>query len=310
MGIADILQPFASSLTYICVLVLATFAITLIFKTSATTNFAQGTIAALGCYVTSTFLISKQWNIWLSLLMGVVFGILVGLFIDLVIFRNGRNVNLVGKQIITMGLVSIFGNGIPMIWKYLAPPIFPGLTNQLNTPPIVFNIAGKPITITVHSLICLGVTVLIVGVLFVLLRFSKWGLGVRTTASNEYVAQMMGVNTYAITAISWGIAGGLGALACVMFVGENGTLTNPFIMTEFQVNAFLAGILGGFGSFIGPVVAAIIIPLFETTIGLFANVESLRGITSWIKVISYVVVMIVIYIKPNGLFGKKVVKKV
>ncbi len=310
MGIADFLQPFASSLTYICVLVLATFAITLIFKTSATTNFAQGTIAALGCYFASTFLVSKQWNIWLSLLMGVVFGILFGLFIDLVIFRNGRNVNLVGKQIITMGIVSILGNGIPMVWKYLAAPNFPGLTNQLNTPPIVIDIAGKPLTITVHSLICLGLTVVIIGVLFVLLKFSKWGLGVRTTASNEYVAQMMGVNTYAITAISWGIAGGLGALACVMFVGENGLLSHPFVMTEFQVNAFLAGILGGFGSFIGPVVAAIIIPIFEVIVGLFANVESLRGITSWIKVISYVVVMIVIYIRPNGLFGKKVVKKV
>lgn len=310
MGIADILQPFASSLTYICVLVLATFAITLIFKTSATTNFAQGTVAALGCYVCSGFLINQQWNIWLSLLMGVIFGILVGLFIDLVIFRNGRNVNLVGKQIITMGIVSILGNGIPMVYRYVDAPVIPALTNALNTPPIIVDIAGKPLSITVHSLICLGITIVLIGVLFLLLKFSKWGLGVRTTASNEYVAQMMGVNTYAITAISWGIAGGLGAIACVMFVGENGSLQNPFIMTEFQVNAFLAGILGGFGSFIGPVVAAIIIPVFETSVGFLANVETLRGITSWIKVISYVVIMIVIYIKPNGLFGKKVVKKV
>ena len=121
---------------------------------------------------------------------------------------------------------------------------------------------------------------------------------------------MMGVNTYVITAISWGIAGGLGALACVMFTGENGVLSNAFIMTDFQVNAFLAGILGGFGTFYGPIVAAVAIPLFEVVVGLFANIEGLTKITGWTKVITYVVVMILIYVKPNGLFGKKTVKKV
>lgn len=307
MSITGLLQPFASSITYICVLVLATFAITLIFKTSATTNFAQGTVAAFGCYVASHFLISYGWGIWPSLLLGVVAGILCGLFIDLVIFRHGRNVNLVGKQIITMGIVSLIGNGVPMIFKYATPPTIPSL---INAEHIKINIAGEVLTLTAHSLVCLGITLLIVVVLFLLLRFSKWGLGVRTTASNEYVAQMMGVNTYIITAISWGIAGGLGALACVMYTGENGVLSNAFIMTDFQVNAFLAGILGGFGTFFGPIVAAIAIPLFEVIVGLFANIEGLTKITGWTKVITYVAVMIAIYIKPNGLFGKKTTKKV
>lgn len=307
MSIAGLLQPFASSITYICVLVLATFAITLIFKTSATTNFAQGTIAALGCYVSSYFLTRLGWGIWPSLLFGVVSGILCGLFIDLVIFRNGKNVNLVGKQIITMGIVSLIGNGVPMVFKYVDPPVIPPL---LKVDHIKINIFGDVLTLTAHSLVCLAITVAIVGVLFLLLRFSKWGLGVRTTASNEFVAQMMGVNTYVITAISWGIAGGLGALACVMFTGENGVLSNAFIMTDFQVNAFLAGILGGFGTFYGPIVAAVAIPLFEVFVGLFANIEGLTKITGWTKVITYVVVMILIYVKPNGLFGKKIVKKV
>ncbi len=307
MGIVGLIQPFASSITYICVLVLATFAITLIFKTSATTNFAQGTVAALGCYVASHFLTQYGWGIWPSLLLGIVAGILCGLFIDLVIFRNGRNVNLVGKQIITMGIVSLIGNGVPMIFKYASPPKIPSLVNMEH---LKINIGGEILTITGHSLVCLGLTLAIVIVLFILLRFSKWGLGVRTTASNEYVAQMMGVNTYAITAISWSIAGGLGALACVMFTGENGSLDNAFIMTGFQVNAFLAGILGGFGTFFGPIVAAVIIPLFEVIVGLFANIEGLTKITGWTKIITYVAVMIAIYIRPNGLFGKKTVKKV
>jgi branched-chain amino acid transport system permease protein len=311
MGIVPFLQPLVSSITYICVLLLATFAVTLIFKTSATTNFAQGTVAAFGCYVASYFVTNAAadfgWNIWAGLAVGVPAGILIGLFIDIVIFRNGRNVNLVGKQIITMGLVSLLGNVIPMIFAYLEPPKMPPLSDAEY---ILIPIGEEILTVTPHSLICLGLTVVILTVLFLLLRFSKWGLGVRTTASNEYVAQMMGVNTYVITAVSWGIAGGLGTLAAVMFTGENGVMSSPFFMTEFQVNAFLAGILGGFSGFVGPLVGAVIIPIMKMCFGYFAYVDGLEFITQWDMVIVYVIVMIIIYIKPNGIIGKRIAKKV
>ena len=197
MGIVPFLQPLVSSITYICVLLLATFAVTLIFKTSATTNFAQGTIAAFGCYVTSYFVVETVstfgWNIWAGLAIGIPAGILLGLFVDIVIFRNGRNVNLVGKQIITMGLVSLLGNVIPMLFNYLDPPKMPPLT---TADYILIEIGGDILTITPHSLICLGITVLILTVVFLLLRFSKWGLGVRTTApSPPAIPQVIAVIT-------------------------------------------------------------------------------------------------------------------
>lgn len=308
MGIATFLQPFASSLTYICVLVLATFAITLIFKTSSTTNFAQGTISSFGCYVVAHCLIMLKLNIWISLLVGTIFGILIGIFIDLVIFRNGRNVNLVGKQIITMGLVTIFASVIPMLFRYTS--VVPDIPVLFDAPPLIIPIGNGSISISSHTLVCFAITVVVITILFLLLRFSKWGLGVRTTASNEYVAQMMGVNTYAITAISWGIAGGVGCLAAVMFTGELGVMSGPYFMTEFQVNAFLAGIMGGFGSFWGPIVCAIIIPVSQKIINYFSYIPGLGFIMDWNTVIVYVMIMIAIFIKPNGIFGKKIAKKV
>lgn len=307
MGISGFLQPFASSLTYICVLVLATFAVTLIFKTSATTNFAQGSVAALGCHFTWVSLTSIGWGIIPSAIVGIIGGILLGVFIDVVIFRNGRNVNLVGKQIITMGLVSVISNLIPMVFKYMDPQDIPTL---VDLPLIKLNISGGELIITPHSLVCVVITVIIVTILFLLLRFSKWGLGVRTTASNEYVAQMMGVNTYVITAISWGIAGGLGALAAVMYTGETVHMNGAYFMTEFQVNAFLAGIMGGFSTFVGPIICAIIIPIMKCLINLIGYADGLEFFMKWSTVIVYVIVMIIIYIKPNGIFGKKIAKKV
>ena len=307
MGIADILQPFASSITYICVLVLATFAITLIFKTSTTTNFAQGSIAVLGCYVGTSYFLQGKVPIWVAVLISMLIGLLSGIFIDAVIFRRGRHVNLAGKQIITMGLVSIIGNLIPMIYFYVTTPTIPSFT---QLPDIKLNIGDGFVNITVHSLICLAITIIILVVLFLLLRFSKWGLGVRTTASNEYVAQMMGVNTHIITAATWGIAGSIGALAACMYVSGPGMMTGPYFMTEFQVNAFLAGILGGFATFGGPIAAAVLIPLSTTFIGLFASVEGLEWLTEYDVTIIYFLVLFAILLKPNGIFGKRIAKKV
>ena len=307
MGIADILQPFASSITYICVLVLATFAITLIFKTSTTTNFAQGSVAVLGCYVGTSYYLQGKVPLWVGVIIGIVCGVLAGVFIDAVIFRRGRHVNLAGKQIITMGLVSVIANLIPMFFFYTTTPTLPSFTTQ---PDIRLQIGDGTLNITVHSLICLAITVIVLTILFLLLRFSKWGLGVRTTASNEYVAQMMGVNTHVITAITWGIAGGLGALAATMYVCGPGMMNGPYFMTEFQVNAFLAGILGGFATFGGPIAAAVLIPVSTTFIGLFASIDGLEWLTEYDVTIIYFLVLFAILLKPNGLFGKRIAKKV
>lgn len=306
MGIADILQPFASSITNICVLVLATFAITLIFKTSTTTNFAQGSIAVFGAYFGTGFFLKNGVPMWGATLIGIVFGFLFGVFIDAVIFRKGRHVNLAGKQIITMGLVTVIANLIPMLYFYTTTPAIPPI---FDVKDIKVMIGGKELNINGHGLVCLAITVIVLTILFLLLRYSKWGLGVRTTASNEFVAQMMGVNTHKITAISWGVAGGIGALAAIMLIGGPTNLENPYIMTEFQVNSFLAGILGGFATFGGPIGAAVIIPLLKEVLGFF-NGTSMSIIAEYASAIVYFLALIVILIKPNGMFGKKIAKKV
>lgn len=176
-------------------------------------------------------------------------------------------------------------------------------------PNLAFEILGGRLTISKHALICIAITVVVLGVLFLLLKFSKWGLAVRSTASNEFTAELMGINSHAITAASWGIAAALGVLAAVMYAGS-GTKIGPSFMTTIQVNAFLAGILGGFSTFHGPVIGAICIPLATNLVSFLANIPGMEGITRWSNVIVYVLMMIVILIKPQGLMGKKIVKKV
>ena len=276
---AAFLSTLCGTLLSVCVTALAAFAVTLIFKTSTTTNFAQGSIAALGCYVTADMLNKYGIPVYLGVLIGMAVGVLVGLFIDIAIFRNGKNVNAVGKQIITMGIVSIVLGGIPLVFGTPESIPFEAFYNTQKagvSPNFIIPAFGGEVVITKHALICLIITVVVLGTIFLLLKFSRWGLGV---------------------------------LAAVMYAGS-GTAINATFMTTVQVNAFLAGILGGFSTFYGPVLGAVCIPVAASCIGFLANFPAFSGISRWNMVIVYVLMLIVILIRPQGLLGKPVAKKV
>ena len=305
--IGDLLNSLSQYILTICVTIIATMGISLIFKTSNTTNFAQGSIGSLGCYLVANLIIRWCPDVpgiqIIGIIAGIVLGILLGLIIDIGIFRRGKNVNAIGKQIITMGIVTLIIGGIPLIFGATpAPQLLPFISGNF-----AFDVGGTTVSITKHSLVCLGITVVVIAVLFVLLYKSKWGLGVRATSANEVTAGIIGINTHVITATSWAIAAGLIVLASVMFASGNATL-NSIFMTQIQVNSFLGGILGGFSTFYGPIIGAIIIPVVTAIvgwIGIYADFFQ-----KWCDVIVYVLFLIAVLIKPQGLFGKKVIKKV
>ena len=163
-----------------------------------------------------------------------------------------------------------------------------------------FDLFGMTFTVTKHALFCFLFATVILTVIFLALKFTKWGLGVRATASNEKVAQMMGINTKVITAMSWAIAAGLGTVAAIMY--GSGQDLNPSFMGGVQVNAFLACILGGLSTFYGPIVGAVLIPVFSNVFRY--------NFSAWADVIVYALILIVILIKPLGIFGKKIARKV
>ncbi len=290
-------------------LALVTMAIVLIFKTSFTTNFAQGSIATFSAFaVTSIFTkfflvkfpdINPLLMLLISIFIGIIIGFVIGLFIDIFIIRKSRYSNAITKQMITMGIILVISGLLPVIYGIipLATP------RPLTTKVFQINVGGDiPLYISGHSLISIVIAIIVLSILFVALKYTKWGLGVRATASNETVASMMGVNTKFITAMSWGIASGIGALASALYAPTIYTLT-PDLMFSLQINGFLAAILGGFATFGGPIAAAIIIP--------FARVLAWQFLSNtWANAIVYVLVLLLILIKPVGLFGKKTTKKV
>ncbi|QWB95352.1 branched-chain amino acid ABC transporter permease [Mycoplasmatota bacterium] len=309
----NIIDVIMNSLIAFSFLSLATFGIVLIFKTSSTTNFAQGSLGILGAFATSYFIdrqgviditgqpsvVVTSWTqLFIPMLAGILISFIAGFLIHAVIFKNARYTNVATKQIITMGLVIVITGLIPIA--------FGGTVTRVSFPFSKNTIELFGIPMSIHSLITLVIAAVIILGLFLLLKYTKWGLGVRSVASNERVAGLMGINTDLINALSWAIAGALGALAAITYTAAIGTLTSS-TMIDVQVNAFYASILGGFSTFFGPLAGAF---LLTTGQSLFPRLLIGLNMAQWSNTFLYLAIMIAVLIKPVGLFGKKVTKKV
>lgn len=297
------IQILLNNVINVAVLALATTGIVLIFKTSFTTNFAQGMIATVGAFMAARVITSlgnpDNLDIGIFILAigaGVLTSFIIGLIVDVFILRKSKYITSIGKQMITMGLVLVLMGAMPLFFNVINSPI-PRLDFSIKS----FTFLGMNLTMSMHAIYTLIITVIVLSILFIALNFTKWGLGVRATASNEIVASMMGVNTKMITAMSWAIAGGLGAIAAILYTPGQG-IVSVGLMVPIQVNGFMASILGGFSTFTGPLVGAIMIPWLSA---LFSYFNSL-----WQGVIVYTLILLIVLVKPLGLFGKKIAKKV
>lgn len=315
----DIINRLILALADAAPLALVTLAIVLIFRTSFTTNFAQGMIATTGAYIV-TILYNRyllvnfpEGNVFvftiIAFLTGIIVAFIFGILIDVILIRKSKFSNALTKQMITMGIVLFVMGLLPTLF-YKAELNMPTIPYFFKKTSVIQTAMGN-IVIQHNHIYSILVAAVVISIVFVMLKFTKWGLGVRSTAANEKVAGMMGVNTKFITAMSWGIAGGLGTLGAILYASYNQTIGVP-LMIEMQVNGFLAAILGGFSTFFGPIIGAIIIPVLnQISFYLMPNFQiGGQNLGVYYKVIVYLIILIIILIKPIGLFGKKIAKKV
>lgn len=266
--------------------------IIIIFKTSHLVHFAQGTMGMFSTYIVTVLL-----GIGLGLVPATIGGILaaigLGCLVDIGIIRHATKASHTGKQIITFGLV--------MIFLGIAPTIFG--VDPITMPQFIPNgeldIAGA--TLSYNGLFNIILVVVILIGLFMLLQKTKFGLAIRASASNENTARIMGIKTKNVTMFSWAIGGALGCLAGVM-IAPSSAVTTSVLDAVFNA-ACIACIFGGFQTFVGPVLAAYLL-------GIIRNLSVYYISSIWGEQIVYIFILIFIVIRPNGIIGKKLVKKV
>lgn len=291
MGI--FLQVILRSLETGSIYALAALGIIIVYRTSNVTNFSQGVIGMFNAFVVTYLFGSSGLPLWLSIIGGVLSAIIMGILIDILIIRHTKKVSPVAKQIITLGLLMIILG---------VTPIFFGV-DPLRLPKLIQNGDVKLMgaSVSYNGLFNIIFGLAIMATLFFILQKTKWGLAVRTTASNEYTAKLMGVPTKTVTMGAWAVAAVLGVLSGVMVAPMTSVTLN--LMDEIQINALIACVLGGFQTFYGPVLAAYII-------GISRNLLLYYFSSIWGGQILYILILLFLVFRPYGLIGKKIVKKV
>ena len=181
------LQLLLRSLETGSVYALAALGIIIVYRTSNITNFSQGVVSMFSTFVVTALFINTGMPLWLAILGGVASAITVGMLIDFVVIRHTKKVSPVAKQIITLGLIMVV-LGITPLFFGVDPLTLPRLINAGDLKIFGANISYNGLFNIVFGLVLMFV-------LFYVLQNTKWGLAVRTTASNEYTARLMGVPT-------------------------------------------------------------------------------------------------------------------
>jgi branched-chain amino acid transport system permease protein len=273
---------------------LAALGIVLIFRTSRTTNFAQGTIGTFNAYIAAYLMMQMDINIWVVAICATITAFSTGIIIDTLIIRPASKVSAISKQIITLGIIMVLVGILPFLFgvnTLQLPRFFDSSQSMI--------IAGA--TLQYNTIFIIALSLSLMGLMFYFIQHTKWGLATRVTASDETTSKLMGVPTKRVTMLSWATAAIFGTLAAIFVAPRVGV--NPNMLLTVQISAFFAGTLGGFSTFYGPVVGAYIIAFSRNFAQFYIS-------DIWGNVIVYTLILIFLYFKPYGLFGKKPTKKV
>lgn len=290
---SDFLQIIFSSLESGSIYALAALGIILIFKTSSVTNFAQGTLGMFNAYVATKFAMETGVHPVISALFGMAIALIIGIVIDIFIMRPAKKSSPVSKQILTFGIIMLFLGVTPSIFG--TTPLQYGRFIKSGS----FDLAGS--TLTYNALLNIVIGFVIMIAIFVFLKYTKWGLGVRATASRDNTARMMGIPTEYINMGSWAVAAALSTLAALMVAPT--TQVTVAMLDSVQIFALIACVLGGFQTFHGPLIGAYVIAFSKNLLAFYVS-------STWSLPLTYLFVLLVILLLPNGLFSKKIVKKV
>jgi len=267
--------------------------IIIIFRTSLTLHFAQGTMAMFCTFCIAFFVGRYGLPLWLALIGGIIVSAIMATVVDFLVIRRTNAASVDGRKIITLGLIMVFMGLAPMIFG----------SNMQNLPRFIpsgdLSVGGASISYNAILNIFSGLALM--GVLFFILQYTKFGLAIRATASNEVTARLMGVPTKLVTLVAWVVAGILGVVAGVMIAPA--TTVSVGLMAPIQLAALLACVLGGFQTFYGPVIGAYII-------GMLPNYLAYYGNSVWSTQIMYIMILLFLLVRPNGIIGRKFIKKV
>jgi branched-chain amino acid transport system permease protein len=271
---------------------------TVIFKATRVVNFAQGELLMVGSYVCYGFLVQAKLPLFAALPLTILFGMVLAIFIERLILRPMIGEPIISIIMVTIGLSLVLRAIVSVIWGtdilVYEPKLFPQETIQVG---------GVPVSL--EFVWCFILSMFLLAVFSAFFKFSRAGVAMRATAFNQQAAQSMGISVKQIFALSWVISAVISAIGGVLIGNINGINNSLY---HFGLKVFPATILGGLDSILGAALGGLIIGILENlSDGLCKIYLDLSGVK---EVAPYVILVIILMIKPYGLFGTKEIERV
>jgi branched-chain amino acid transport system permease protein len=289
-----VLQIIVAGIAQGCVYGLIALGFVLIYKATETVNFAQGDLMMLGAFAGLAGMSVLGWPFWLAALAAVAAMALAGMLIERAVIRPVLGQPQFSIVMLTFGLGYIARGGVTMV---------PGIgtdTHALAVPYKGSTLDLGAVVVGGEQMVIIGATAALCASLWLLFRYTRVGIAMQAASQNQLAAYYMGIPVQRLNGLVWALAAAAATaagllLAPITFVHAN--------MGFIGLKAFPAAVVGGFGSLPGAIVGGLIIGVVESLSGFYLP-EGFKDIAA------YIVVLVMLVVMPNGLFGEKLRKKV
>jgi branched-chain amino acid transport system permease protein len=265
-------------------------------------NFAQGSFMLVGAYMVSYLALTLGWNFFIALLMAIVATVVIGVAFDrYILTRMGS------RPVFTVIMVTI---SLEIFLKAVVQAMAGTDIRNNGDPWGKSGFTLGELRFNTNDLLAITISLVLLAIFFAFFKFSKQGIAMRAVALDYEAAAAVGINIPKVNAITWGISVGVTTIAGVFLAGFPRTLDPA--MGDSALKALPAVVLGGLGSTTGAVIGGIVIGLAEVLVaGYGEQVNKVIPIGSGAQQVApYVVLLIVLLVRPHGLFGKKGVERV
>ena len=290
----QLLQILISGVAQGCIYGLIALGFVLIYKTTETVSFVQGDLMMLGAFIGLALMTFLGFPFWIAVLAAVVAMGLFGVVLERVVIRP-----ILGQPAFTIVMLTI---GIAYVARGLITMI-PNIGTETHTMPVpykdaVWNWGG--LIINVEQAAVIAATAGLSALLYAMFRYSRTGIAMQASSQNQLAAYYMGIPVRRLNGLVWGLAAMVAAVAGLLLAPITFVHAN---MGFIGLKAFPAAVVGGFGSLPGAIVGGIVIGVVESLAGFFLP-EGFKDIAA------YIVVLVMLMVRPNGLFGEQLRKKV
>ena len=304
------LQRVVDGLSQGSVYALIALGLVIIYRGTGHLNFAQGEMALFATYCVYQL---GEWglSIYISVWIGMAIGFAVGAATEVALIRPVAKKSPFAVFIVTIGLFQFLNWLDGAIWGDQLLPNS-GVGSEQSQFPSLFPDADTDFVtifganIRIQSIGVFLLVLVVTGLLFLLFNKTRFGLAMRAVASNSDSSRLVGIKTNRVLMMSWGLAAAIGALGGIVFAGLNSSVSLGLMFTVF-IYGSAAATLGGFDSPGGAVIAGLAIGVIENLVAGYAQ----EWVGQSMKLgVAFLVILVVLMVKPSGLFGTQKVERV